>query len=199
MIHILIWVRMHERMVLNILSVDSRLYRRCNSGLPRSMCRDSMLQARAVFKFVQMPASRLSSGNIKCLVGPRLPFALMPLLTLSVVAWTMKWGHLSVSLGSFIRSMMALCLCTVVGRSSEDCRCSSSLQRDYENNSQLCGLTLVPKTESMGMQSVWPTEWAWDVATCGCSLTCRNAPEASSLKIKNFPGGTWCSWVVHLK
>ena len=81
-----------------------------------------------------MSASRLSSANIEFLVGPWLPFELIPLLTLSVVACTMRWGHFSASLGSFRRSKIALYLSTIVGRSRDDFKCSANLQRDCANN-----------------------------------------------------------------
>ena len=67
-----------------------------------------------------MSASRLSSTSIAFLVGTLLPFVMTPLLMLSVVAYTRRWRDFSVSLCSLIRSMIALCLCTIVGRSGED-------------------------------------------------------------------------------
>ena len=176
---------MYEHMVLKCLSMDSGICRRHDSGLPRSMCRASMLQARDGFKRVQASASRLSSTSMEFLVGPRLQFALTSLLILSVVACTMRWGYLFVSLCSFMRSTIVLFLCTILGRSREDCRYSASFQRDCASASQLCGMTLEPKTEPICMQSFCPTEHAWAAVTCGCSLMCCNAPEMSSSKSKN--------------
>ena len=158
---------MHEHAFLHCLSMDSGLRRRCNSGLTKSMRRASMLQARIGFKCVQMSASRLSSTNISFLLSARFPFALMPLLTLSVLAFTVRHGDLSVSLGSFMRSTIVLCLCTIVDRRREDYSCSTSFHWDCANTSQLCGMTLAPKTEPMNIQSIWPTEFACTTATCG--------------------------------
>ena len=84
-----------------------------------------------------MSASRLLSTNMAFLVGPRLPFTIMPALTLSVTDWTMRWG---------IRQCPR-----VLGRSRDDCKCSTSLQWDCVNVSQLCGMTLATKNETMGM------------------------------------------------
>ena len=67
-----------------------------------------------------MSTIRLSSANISFLVDFLVLSALTPLLKLLVVACTRRWGHLSVSLGRLAGLTIALCLCTVVGRSSED-------------------------------------------------------------------------------
>ena len=80
---------MYGHMVLKCLSIDSGIPRRFNSGFPKSMHRASMLQARACIEHVQMTASSLSSTNTFLLV-PRLPFTLMLLLMLSVVACTTR-------------------------------------------------------------------------------------------------------------
>ena len=138
-------------MVLKYFSMDSGLRRRCSSGLPRIMLRSSILQDRDGFKCIQMSAIRSSSRDMAFLVGSRLPFALTPMLMLSVASCTMKWGHLSVSFDILMRSTVALCLCTIVGKSREYCKCSASLKRDCANVSQLCGLALVSKTEPIGM------------------------------------------------
>ena len=92
--------------------------------------------------------------------------------------------HLLASLCSFSRYTISMCLCTIVGRSREDCRHAASLQRDCAKASQLHGMTLAKNTEPMGVQSVWPAECAWDTATCGCTLAFRNAPDDSSSKSK---------------
>ena len=105
-----------------------------------------------------MLAIMLSSTNMEVLVGPWLLLALTPLFIMSTVACTMRWGHFSVSLGIFMRSTIALYLCTIVGSYREDYRCSESLHWDYANASKLCGLTLAPKNEPMCMQRVWPME-----------------------------------------
>ena len=103
---------------------------------------------------------------------------------LSTEAYARRWGNLSVSLGSLMRYMTVLCFFTIEGRSGEDFKCSAILKRYCVNASQSCELTLEPKTEPMGMQSVWTTEHVWNDSTCGCSFACRNAPEASSSKSK---------------
>ena len=117
---------MCDHVALTCLSIDSGLRRRCDSGLPRSMCRASMLQARAGFRCTQMSARMLSSANIAFLVGPLLPFELTSLLMMSAIACTMRWGNLSVSLGSLMRSMIVLHFFTIVGRFRDECKCSES-------------------------------------------------------------------------
>ena len=92
LMHAPIWVRMHEHMVLNYFPIDSRLRRRCDSGFPRSMCRTSMLQAKASFRCTQISASRLSFTNIEFGVVPLLSCAMMPLLMMSAVAWPRGGG-----------------------------------------------------------------------------------------------------------
>ena len=72
--------------------------------------------------------------------------------------------------------------CASAYKNGEDCEYSTFLQRDCAKTSQLRVLTLAPKTQPIGMQSVWPTEHVWDAATCGFSFTWRNTPEASSSK-----------------
>ena len=67
-----------------------------------------MLQARDGFRCTKIPASRLSSINIAFWVGPLLPFEMTSLLKLLTAACARRWGHFSVSLGSLMRSMMAL-------------------------------------------------------------------------------------------
>ena len=145
---------MCEYAVLKYFHMDSGLRRRFNSGFPSSMHIASMLQAKAGFRCTKISSSRLSSANITFWVGPLLLFATTSLLMLSALSCARRWGRLPVSLGSLMVSMMALCFCAIVGRSSEDCKCSYFLQRDCANDSQSYGLTLAPKTEPMGMQSV---------------------------------------------
>ena len=84
-----------------------------------------MLKAKAGFRPTQMSAIRLSSATIAFLVGPLLPFAMMPLLKLSAIAYTRSWGHLPVFLGGLMSSMMALCFCAIVDRSIEDFKYST--------------------------------------------------------------------------
>ena len=163
-------------MVLKHLSMDSGLRRRFKSVLLSSMCRYSMLQVRARCRCAQISARSLSSSNIAFLVGLLLPSVLTPLLTLLAVACTRMWGNLSVSLGHLIRLTIALFLCNIVGRSGQECKCSKNLKRDCESTSQLCGLTLGPKTGPISMHSVWPKECAWAATSCGCVLKCRNSP-----------------------
>ena len=135
LMHVPIWVRIHEHVFLMCLFMDSGFRRRCDSGLPRSVHRDSMLQARDGFRCTKIPASRLSSINIAFWVGPLLPFDTRPLLKLSSTSCTRRWGHFSVSLGSLMRSMIALFLCTIVGRSDDDYKYSTFLQQNCESTS----------------------------------------------------------------
>ena len=87
--------------------------------------------------------------------------------------------------GSFMRSTRVLCFCAVAVKSGENCKHSSFLKRDCANTSQLCGLTLAPKTDPIGMQSVWSKECKWATDDCGFSYY----PEASSSKSRiSFPG-----------
>ena len=112
-----IWTRRHEHVFLNYFSMCGTLWQRCNSDLPKSMCRDSILQAKASFRCPHISASRLSSTNIAFWVDPISPFAITPLSMMSTVARSRRWGRLPVFLGSLMRSMMVLFFCTVVGRS----------------------------------------------------------------------------------
>ena len=117
LMHDLSWARTHEYDVLKLFPMDSGLQRSCNSGLPRSIHRASILQAKIGFRCIQMSTIRLLSTNTEFWVGPLFLFSRTPLLKLSVASGASKWGHFSVSLGSLMRSMMALCFCTIVGMS----------------------------------------------------------------------------------
>ena len=75
-----------------------------------------------------MPERRLASARKDFLVGPMWPSALTLLLKLSAVAYTKRWGTFSVSLGLLTRLTIVLGLCTIVGRSGEDFKCSASFQ-----------------------------------------------------------------------
>ena len=90
-----------------------------------------MLQAKSGVVRTQMSAIKLSSANIAFWVVPLSPFSRTPLLTLSTVTCSRRRGNLLGSLGSLMRSVIVLSLCTIVGRSSEDCKCSDFLQRHY--------------------------------------------------------------------
>ena len=52
-------VRRYDHVCLKHLSMNIGLRQRCNSGLPRSMHRASMLQSKARFRCIQMSASML--------------------------------------------------------------------------------------------------------------------------------------------
>ena len=140
--------------MLTCLSMDSRLRQRHNSGLPRKMHRDLMLQAKTGFRCSQMSASRLSSTSIEFWVGPHFLFAMTPLLILSAVPYSRRWGCLSMYFDSLMRSMRALCFCAISGRSGEECKYSIFLQQDCASISLLCGLALVPKTDPIVVQSI---------------------------------------------
>ena len=102
-------------MVLKHVSIESGILRICKSGSPRSMHVDSMLQANPGLNFSHISASEFSSASMVFWVIPRLPSAIRPLLVLPAISWTRRWGHLSVSFGSFIRSIRALCFFTITG------------------------------------------------------------------------------------
>ena len=101
-----------------------------------------------------MSASKLLSKSMSFWVGPRLPSTKTPLLILSSVTWTRRWGHLSASFGSLMRLTRALYFYTIEGESDKDFKCSAFLQRDCARTPQLCGLALLPKTKPIGVQSV---------------------------------------------
>ena len=70
-----------------------------------------------------MHARKFSSTNIELWIVPRLSSAKIPLLVLSAVAWTRKWGDLSACFSSFVSSIRAL-FCTNLGKSGYDCKFS---------------------------------------------------------------------------
>ena len=73
-------------MDLKHLSIYSVIWRIFKSGSPRSMHKDSMLQANAGSSCFHTHASRLSSKNMAFLVGPCFTSAKTPLLILSSFA-----------------------------------------------------------------------------------------------------------------
>ena len=125
LIHAPSCVRRYEHVALNHFPMNSVLQRSRNFRSPRSMCNDSMLQAKAVLSFSHVSASRLTSAKIALWKGPLSPFTRMPLLILSAVTWIRRWFHLSASLGNLMRSKRALCFCMIMDRPVEDCRCST--------------------------------------------------------------------------
>ena len=74
------WLQRYKHVILKYLSMDSGLRQRCK------------LQAKSGFRCVQTSASRFSFTNETFLVGPLLPSTRMPLLMLSAVACTSRWG-----------------------------------------------------------------------------------------------------------
>ena len=65
----------------------------------------------------------------------------------------------------------------MMSKSRDEYKCFF-LQRDCAITSQFCGLTLAPKSEPTGAQSVWSKERARADYICGCSFIWRNALEA---------------------
>ena len=168
--------RRQESMVLKQLSMEGRLRRIWKYGSPRSTCTNSTLHANTGLSFSQMPASKLSYASIVLWVGLHLPSVTTPLMILSAVVWTKRWSHLSVSFGSFMRSMRSLCFCDMLVKSSEDWKYSTFSHKDCTKTFQLCGMILAPNTEPIGVQRVWPREHVRDTAACRSSFARRNAP-----------------------
>ena len=127
-----------------------------------------------------MSSSKLLSTTMAFWAGPLLTFTTTHFLILLAVAYTKRWGDLSVYFGSFMRSMRALCFYTIAGDSGEDCKCSNFFSGI--NTSHFCGLTLALKAEPIIIKIGWPTECVWAAATCGYSFTWRKTHEVSSSK-----------------
>ena len=76
---------------------------------PKSMHSTSELHAKAVLRCIFTSASMLSSVNVARRVGLHSPYERTPLMILSAVARTRRWGHLSSSFSSLMRSISVLC------------------------------------------------------------------------------------------
>ena len=97
-----------EHEVLKHLSMDSELRQSCKSGFPKSIRKDSMLQANTGLSYFHTHASKFSSNSIELCTGPCLLHVTAPFLIMPSVAWTKIWGYSSASFGSFMRSMRAV-------------------------------------------------------------------------------------------
>ena len=107
-------------MFLDCLSMKSGLRSIFKSSFPRIMRKYSMLQANDGLSCSRVSASKLSFANMAFWVGPRLSHAIVSLFLLSAVSCIRKWGYSLVSFSSFMRSMRALCFCTIESKSGED-------------------------------------------------------------------------------
>ena len=126
------------------LSIDSGLFRKAKIS-PRRMKRDLALVTMAGRSSSKMSESRLSSTNMEFRLWTHIPSIKTPMLRWSAVAFTMTFKHLSVSGRRPIKSISSLCLWTICSRLGEDWRCSTSLQCDCANTSQLWGTIVGPK------------------------------------------------------
>ena len=147
--------RKKKQIVLQHFSSDIMFLGNRESGLPKSVCNDSSLQDNSVFRCAHASASRFSSESMACWVSPCFPFwrhfCLYCTQYLGRGDEEIFVSLLVVWLGWSVWYVFALFFRDWGKISSTLFFCS------WASASQLCGLTLAPRTEMIVIKIVYPT------------------------------------------